>query len=47
MAITNYEIDSYRIYHHNEENSYGQTSVINCYMSESFKGSLYFSLYLN
>ena len=42
MSITNYEIDSYRIYHHNEENSYGQTAVINCYKSSAFKGSLYF-----
>lgn len=42
MAITNHDIDSYRLYHYNEENSYGQVAVINCYKSGSFKGSLYF-----
>lgn len=42
MTITNYGIDSYRIYHHNVENSYGQTAVINCYKSGAYKGSLYF-----
>lgn len=42
MAITNHEIDSYKIYHYNAENSYGQIAVINCYKNGSFKGSLYF-----
>jgi len=28
--------------HYNEENSYGQTAVINCYKSGVYKGSLYF-----
>ena len=42
MAITNYEINTYRLYHFNVENSYGQTAVINCYHNNAFKGTLYF-----
>jgi len=42
MAITNYEINTYRVYQYNEDNTYGQTAVINCYMGNTYKGSLYF-----
>ena len=42
MAITNYSFDTYRIYHYNVDNTYGQTAVVNCYSGSSYKGSLYF-----
>ena len=42
MAITNYEIDTYMIYHMNVENSYGQSAVVNCFKGGAFKGTLYF-----
>ena len=42
MATTQREIDKYVVQHLNEDNTYGQSAVINCYKSRSFKGSLYF-----
>ncbi|NVK63364.1 MAG: hypothetical protein HWE22_02205 [Flavobacteriales bacterium] len=42
MAITNHSFDTYRVYHYNADNTYGQTAVVNCYSGSSFKGSLYF-----
>ena len=42
MATTSAAFDTYRLYHYNADNTYGQTAVINCYSGSSFKGSLYF-----
>ena len=42
MGTTSHEIDSYRVYHHNEDNTYGQAAVINCLKSGVNKATLYF-----
>lgn len=42
MAITNYAIDRYTVYHNNIENSYGQTAVVNCFEGSTHRGTLYF-----
>lgn len=42
MAITNYTIDAYSVYHYNEDNTYGQTAVVNCYQGATHRASLYF-----
>lgn len=42
MAITNYSIDQYRIYHYNADNTYDQTAIINCFEGTTHRGTLYF-----
>ncbi len=42
MAITSHAIDTYRIYHYSEENSYGQTAVISCFGESKHRATLYF-----
>ena len=42
MAITNYAIDRYTVYHQNVDNGYGQTAVINCFEGATHRGTLYF-----
>ncbi len=42
MAITNQAIDVYRIYQYSNENSNGQTAVINCFQANTHRASLFF-----
>ena len=42
MAITNHEIDVYRIYHYSNDNSNGQTAIINCFQANTLRAALYF-----
>jgi len=42
MAIYSEAIDTYLVYHLNTDNTYDQSGVINCYLGNSYKGSLYF-----
>ena len=40
MATTQHEIATYLLYH--MTNNFGQSTIINCYDNDGFKGSLYF-----
>ncbi len=42
MAITNYSIDTYTVYHYTNDNTYDQTAVVNCYQGATHRASLYF-----